>query len=95
MLGQSTVDGLLGNVPPWSRAHDLGSIAGTLPLGMGRVLRGLPRPNDGTVTVEETRLESMKDHALVRASHFGMLLAPTTARLCHNFIKDGRFVSLP
>jgi hypothetical protein len=93
-LGRSIGDGLLGNVPPWGRAHDLGSIAGTMPLGMGRILRGLPRPNDGTVTVEETRFDGMKDHALIHASHFGMLLAPGTVRLCHNFIRDGRFGSL-
>ena len=91
MLGQSVVDGLLGNIPPWSDVHDLGSIAGTMEFGLGLVFNGLPSPNDGTVTVEETRLPNMKDHASVHASHFGLLLSPTTADLCHNFLRDGLF----
>ena len=91
MLGQSTVDGLLGNIPPWSGTHDLGSIAGTLEVGLGRIFNGLPSPNDGTVTVEETRLQNMKEHVTVKASHFGLLLSPVTARLCHNFIHKGSF----
>ena len=91
MLGQSVVDGLLGNIPPWSDVHDLGSIAGTMEFGLGLVFNGLPSPNDGTVTVEETRLPYMKDHVSVHASHFGLLLSPTTADLCHNFLRDGLF----
>jgi pimeloyl-ACP methyl ester carboxylesterase len=91
MLGHSVIDGLLGNIPPWSGVHDLGSIAGTLQLGLGRVFKGLPSPNDGTVSVEETRLQNMKDHVTVKTSHFGLLLSPTTARLCHNFLRNGSF----
>lgn len=91
MLGHSIVDGLLGNVPSWSGTHDLGSIAGSLALGLGMVIPGLPRPNDGTVTVEETRLERMKDHTIISASHFGMLFSSTTVKLCHRFIDTGSF----
>lgn len=91
LLGNSITDGLLGNIPPWSGTHDLGSIAGTLELGMGRIFNGLPSPNDGTVAVEETRLQNMKDHVTIKVSHFGLLLSPKTAGLCHNFIRNGSF----
>lgn len=91
MLGKSTVDGLLGNIPPWSGTHDLGSIAGTMEFGLGRLFEGLPFPNDGTVTVEETRLHNMKDHVTVDTTHFGLLLSPKIAPLCHNFLRDGLF----
>lgn len=91
LLGKSTADGLLGNIPPWAGTHDLGSIAGTLSFGLGKLFDGLPRPNDGTVAVEETRLTNMKDHVAFKTTHFGMLLSPATPRLCHNFLRDGSF----
>ena len=91
MLGQSVIDGLLGNIPPWSGAHDLGSIAGTWSMGLGKIFTGLPSPNDGTVAVEETRLTNMKAHTTVNATHIGLLLSPKTASLCHNFLHTGSF----
>jgi len=91
MLGQSIIDGLLGNVPAWKGTHDLGSVAGTLRLGMGLLIPGLPAPNDGTVAVEETRLKGMKDHATINASHFGMLLSTEAARMCATFLEQGFF----
>jgi pimeloyl-ACP methyl ester carboxylesterase len=94
VLGKSIEDGLLGNVPAWDTSHDLGSIAGRLRLGLGMLVPGVPRPNDGSVSVEETRMEKMKDHAIVNASHFGLLLSASTARLCLQFLKDGVFRSV-
>ena len=94
LLGQSTVDGLLGNIPPWSGIHDLGSIAGTLEIGLGRAFNGLSSPNDGTVSVEETPLQNMKDHVMIKVSHFGLLLSPKTALLCHTFLRYGSFKSV-
>ena len=91
LLGQSIIDGLLGNVPPWSKTHDLGSIAGTLRLGLGMFLTGLARPNDGVVAVDETRFDGMKDHAEVKASHFGLLLSEKAAKQILCFLKNGMF----
>lgn len=95
LLGRSVEEGLLGNVPPWAARHELGSVAGSLGLGLGRIFPGLPRPNDGTVTVEETRLEGMADHAVLPVSHFGMLLSPRVAGACLDFIRRGRFAPVP
>lgn len=94
ILGKSVIEGLLGDIPPWRRTHNLGSIAGTLGWGLGRLLLRMPTPNDGVVAVEETRFDGMHDHITVKASHVGLLLSAKTARHCHDFIKTGAFTPL-
>ena len=94
MLGKSIEDGLLGNAPKWNGSHDLGSIAGNLRLGLGMVIPGIPRPNDGTVSVEETRLDKMKDHAVLKVSHFALLLSLKAADYTVAFLRNGKFPSI-
>ena len=91
LLGKSTRHGLLGDVPPWSGSHDLGVIAGTLRLGLGMFVPGIPRPNDGTVAVAETRLSGMTDHISMPVSHFGMLISPAVAGQVVHFLRHGQF----
>ena len=72
--------------------YEIGSIAGNRGLGLGKLLiRGLPRPNDGVVTVEETHLKGIKDHIVMPISHSGMLFSSRTAQEACAFLKDGRF----
>ncbi|MBI4005249.1 MAG: alpha/beta fold hydrolase [Gammaproteobacteria bacterium] len=92
ILGLSTLQGLLGNVPPWRNSHDLGVIAGRLRLGMGMLIPGIPKPNDGTVAIEETKLEGMTDHITLPVSHFGMLVSARVAGQTINFLKHGAFL---
>ena len=94
MLGKSVENGLLGNVPTWQGTRELGSIAGDMRFGFGVIIPGLASPNDGTVSVEETRVDNMKDHAIVHASHTGLLLSSTTAKLCIGFLKNGQFPAI-
>ena len=91
LLGKSINDGLLGEVPDWPSSYELGSIAGTLRFGMGVVIPGLVLPNDGTVSVEETRLEGMSDHLTVACSHLGLLLSSTVFRAIDSFLQNGHF----
>jgi hypothetical protein len=91
LLGQSVQNGLLGNVPPWLGSHDLGVIAGSLRMGIGMIIPGVPRPSDGTVAVEETRLEGMADHIVLPVSHFGMLLSSGVAKQTIHFLSNGFF----
>lgn len=92
LLGRSTLQGLLGNVPPWHNSHELGVIAGRLRLGMGMFIPGIPKPNDGTVAVEETRLEGMTDHITLPVSHFGMLMSARVAQQTIHFLNHGGFI---
>ena len=91
MLGNSIDRGLLGDTPAWNSSNKLGSIAGTLRFGLGMVISGIPRPNDGTVAVEETRLDGMHDHLCMNASHFGLLLSRTAAEQTRHFIQQACF----
>jgi len=60
--------------------------------GVGMFLRDLPRPNDGTVAVESTRLEGMVDHLALKVSHMGLLLSRKAAAQVIHFLATGRFI---
>jgi len=77
--------------PPWRGERDLGSVAGTRPLGAGLLVGGLARPHDGTVAVAETRLDGARDHITVPASHLGILLSREAAAQTLCFLRNGHF----
>ena len=91
LLGKSTDHGLLGSVPPWQSNNEIGVIAGTLRLGFGMIVPGIAKPNDGSVTVQETMLENMTDHITLPVSHFGMLLSKRVAHQTIHFLHNGKF----
>jgi pimeloyl-ACP methyl ester carboxylesterase len=91
LLGKS-LSALTGSVPPWQGERELGSIAGSLPIGVGRVVRGLATPNDGTVAVEETVLEQMSDHLVLPVSHMGMLVSARVVTQAGYFLRHGHFI---
>jgi pimeloyl-ACP methyl ester carboxylesterase len=91
LLGQSVEQGLLGQAPPWRTNHELGVIAGTLQVGVGMIIPGIPTPNDGTVAVKETELPGMKDHITLFTSHTGMLLSHKVFQQAVYFLRHGLF----
>ena len=91
MLRRSGEGGLLQGMPPWLGQRELGSIAGTRNIGLGRLVSRLPGPADGSVTVAETRLPGMTDHICLPVSHTQMLFSgAVAAQVCH-FLATGRF----
>ncbi len=91
---------LLGtSVAIWQSGLDLrigerycvGAIAGSKPLGLGHILVRLSGPNDGVVTVEETRLPALADHLVLPVCHSGMLVSAKVARQTAAFLRRGRF----
>lgn len=70
---------------------EVGVIAGTRRVGLGRFFTDLPGPNDGVVTVEETRIAGLADHIVLPLSHTGMLFARGTAEQTVQFLKTGKF----
>jgi hypothetical protein len=82
---------LAEGIAPWSDAREVGVIAGDLPLGFGRLLPGQVAPGDGTVALEETRLEGVAAHCTVHATHTGLLLSPGVAERVARFLRHGRF----
>jgi len=70
---------------------EVGVIAGTLALGLGRVVTRLPKPNDGVVCVDETRLPGMRDHLALPVGHSVMLVSGRVARQTGAFLRTGAF----
>jgi pimeloyl-ACP methyl ester carboxylesterase len=91
MLGRS--------LPLWSDTQtpqappgvEIGVIAGDVPLGLARLFARLPKPNDGVVAVEETRVDGAADALVMRVNHTGMILSPAVAGQVCAFLKEGRF----
>jgi len=75
----------------WSCGHELGIIAGTRPMGLGRFFAKFAEDSDGTVAVSETRLPGHTAHVAVAASHMGMLASARVARQVGSFLESGRF----
>ena len=90
LLG-SSLSALRGELPPWEGGRNLGSLAGTFSMGLGWIFRGLARPNDGTVSLGETRLEGQSDHYTLHLSHFSLLLSSATVTQVTHFLQHGRF----
>lgn len=100
LLGQLAVEGLLrqpcreGSQEPlceWQPSRDVGVIAGTNPVGLGRVLARFNEPNDGTVALRETDYPGARDRVVLPVSHMGMLLSLRVAEETAHFLGDGRF----
>jgi len=77
--------------PAWRGARDFGVLAGTYPIGIGAIFKTLPRPSDGVVLLEETRLTGLRDHFTFRLNHFGMLFSKRCAAQIARFLAMGEF----
>ena len=97
IIGRSLSDGVIhqaANVwaAPVARQYEIGVIAGTSPLGLGRLVADFDEDNDGTIAVSETRLDGAKDHLLMRVSHKGMLVSSDVADQAVAFLRRGEFL---
>jgi len=86
------VDELASGVPSEWRLpeREVGTVSGTIGLGLGRVFPGLEQPNDGVVTEEESRLPGAASRS-VRVCHTQLLASSRVARLVAGFLADGAF----
>jgi pimeloyl-ACP methyl ester carboxylesterase len=92
-LGRSAPEWHESAQPAPGTGRDIGVIAGSRPLGLGRVVApDLPAPSDGVVSTAETRLPAMRDHIVLNVSHSGMLISRAVARQVCAFLRDGAFV---
>jgi pimeloyl-ACP methyl ester carboxylesterase len=79
----------------WRGQREVGVIAGSLSIGMGRLFAPLPEPNDGTVTVAETLLQGAADHVVLPVSHTGLVYSGLVAQQAAHFLRDGHFDHVP
>jgi pimeloyl-ACP methyl ester carboxylesterase len=75
----------------WRRAEPLGVIAGTTPVGLGRLFGRLPHESDGVVRVEETAVDGMAARALLPLGHSMLIFSRRVAALAGRFMREGRF----
>jgi pimeloyl-ACP methyl ester carboxylesterase len=77
----------------WACQNELGVIAGTTPMGLGRLFANFDEDCDGTVGVSETKLPGHSAHLALPVSHMGMLASALVARQVGSFLESGRFAS--
>jgi pimeloyl-ACP methyl ester carboxylesterase len=77
--------------PVWRGSRDFGVLAGTYRFGIGAIFKTLPRPSDGVVLLNETRLQGIRDHATYRLNHFGMLFSRRCCAQVARFLATGAF----
>ena len=75
----------------WTRPEALGVVAGTLPLGLGRLFGPLPGVNDGVVALEETTVEGMTERVALPVGHSAMLVSARVAGQVAAFLNEGKF----
>jgi pimeloyl-ACP methyl ester carboxylesterase len=81
-----------GGLGSWRHAQvEVGIIAGTTAVGVGRALGAVGPASDGTVSVEETRLDGARDEIVRPFSHFGLLFSASVADDIARFLRHGHF----
>jgi pimeloyl-ACP methyl ester carboxylesterase len=76
----------------WHGRRDIGVIAGSASIGLGRLISNdLSANSDGTVLIEETRLEGAADSIVLPVTHTSMVFSPEVAHQVAKFLRDGRF----
>ena len=92
LLGSVAPEEILeGTTREWSGRRDIGIIAGSMGMGLGRLFADLAAEHDGTVTVAETQLPGARDHIVLPTSHTGLLFSGTVADQAMQFLAHGKF----
>jgi hypothetical protein len=76
----------------WGGQRDLGVIAGSLSVGLGKLVGARGAPNDGTIFVDETRLSGISQHLVMPVSHTGLPFSNSVARQTGAFLRSGKFI---
>ena len=76
----------------WRGQRDLGVIAGSLSVGLGKLVGARGAPNDGTIFVDETRLPGISQHLVMPVSHTGLPFSKSVARQTGAFLRSGKFM---
>jgi pimeloyl-ACP methyl ester carboxylesterase len=93
LIGSMVKDELVWPQNPraWRCPRELGVIAGTRPLGLGRFFARFEEDCDGTIGVSETKLPGHTAHVTLPVSHMGMLASAAVAEQVGEFLTSGRF----
>jgi pimeloyl-ACP methyl ester carboxylesterase len=97
ILGKTIAEGVLDDAAHrWAKgvaeSHEIGIIAGDVPIGFGRLVAGFDEANDGTVAISETQMPGAKDHLVLPVSHKGMLISRDVVDQTAAFLQRGEFL---
>ena len=92
LLGKSIENGLTGMLTKWKSKKKLGIIAGYFPLASGLLFPIIEGQNDGTVSVEETRLNGSFDHITLQTTHLGLLFSKKAFTQTKHFLEYSSFM---
>ena len=84
-------DDLLQGERSLPKDRETGVISGTRALGFGQIAGRPDEPNDGSVTVEETRLEGLTDRVELNVAHSEMLVSNEVVEQVEHFLLYGFF----
>ncbi len=91
VVGKSVSQWLEQAKPDVADTHEIGVIAGDRSLGLGRLVTHLPKPNDGTILVDETQVPGAQDSIVLHVTHSQMLFSAAVAEQAAHFLETGRF----
>ncbi|EGU43407.1 acetyltransferase/hydrolase [Vibrio ichthyoenteri ATCC 700023] len=93
ILGNAPQHGLNLHDDRWEFPQKLGCIAGTLPLG-ARTLLMMDNSiqSDGTVTVDETKIDGMTDHIQTPRSHTSLIYSAFVPKQIQHFSQHDMFL---
>ena len=90
-IGRVLPQWLARPMPQLAPAFEIGVIAGNRPIGLGRIVPGMEKPNDGMVTVSETRWPGARDHIVLPLTHLQMLWSSACLMQAIRFLDTGAF----
>jgi pimeloyl-ACP methyl ester carboxylesterase len=86
----TTGDAALASLPPID--YPVGVVAGVRTLDPIASYFILPRPNDGRVSVQSSKLDRMTDHVTIKTPHNGLVRHAAATAQTIAFLRAGRFV---
>jgi hypothetical protein len=93
-LGAAICDEVLSSRPRhWDGRRDVGIIAGSLSIGLGRLFAEFHEPSDGTLLVSETQLDGAKERIIMPVSHTGIVFSVEVTQQIATFLRDGAFAA--
>ncbi|TRZ97896.1 MAG: alpha/beta fold hydrolase [Rhodocyclaceae bacterium] len=92
LIGRTFEDWFRLPRPVLPAAVEIGVVAGTRRISLGRIVSGLARPNDGLIAVEETHLATARDSIALNVGHSGMLASRNCAGQVASFLRTGNFI---